>query len=124
MKITVAGTGYVGLSLATLLAQYNEVIAVDIISEKVDMINKGISPIKDKEISDFLVNKRLNLQATTNGTEAYKHADFIIIATPTNYDTKTNHFDTSAVESVIQEVLSVNPEALMIIKSTIPVGFT
>ncbi len=88
------------------------------------MINKGISPIKDKEISDFLVNKRLNLQATTNGTEAYKHADFIIIATPTNYDTKTNHFDTSAVESVIQEVLSVNPEALMIIKSTIPVGFT
>jgi len=135
MKIAVAGTGYVGLSLATLLSQYNEVTAVDIISEKVDLINKGISPIQDKEISDFLANKQLDLKATINGKEAYSTADFIVIATPTNYDTETNHFDTSAVESVIQEVLSavesviqevleINPQALMIVKSTIPVGFT
>lgn len=124
MKIAVAGTGYVGLSLATLLSQDNEVTAVDIISEKVDLINKGISPIQDKEISDFLANKQLDLKATLNGKEAYSTADFIVIATPTNYDTETNHFDTSAVESVIQEVLEVNPDALMIIKSTIPVGFT
>jgi len=124
MKIAVAGTGYVGLSLATLLAQHNEVTAVDIISEKVELINKGISPIQDKEISNFLANKRLSLQATVNGQEAYGKADFIIIATPTNYDTENNHFDTSAVESVIQEVLEVNSKALMIIKSTIPVGFT
>lgn len=124
MNITVAGTGYVGLSLATLLSQNNTVTAVDIISEKVDLINRGISPIQDKEISDFLANKQLNLKATVNGKEAYKISDFIIIATPTNYDTETNHFDTSAVESVIQEVIEVNPEALMIIKSTIPVGFT
>ncbi|MGL5898227.1 MAG: nucleotide sugar dehydrogenase [Lactobacillaceae bacterium] len=124
MKIAVAGTGYVGLSLATLLAQNNEVIAVDIIPEKVGLINQGISPIQDKEISDFLTNKKLDLKATTNGKEAYQNADFIVIATPTNYDTETNHFDTSAVESVIKEVLKVNPQALMIIKSTIPVGFT
>lgn len=124
MKIAVAGTGYVGLSLATLLSQYNEVTAVDIISEKVDLINKGISPIQDNEISEFLANKQLNLRATVNGQEAYRTADFIVIATPTNYDTETNHFDTSAVESVIKEVLEVNPKALMIIKSTIPVGFT
>lgn len=124
MKISVAGTGYVGLSLATLLSQYNEVTAVDIISEKVDLINKGISPIQDNEISDFLANKQLNLRATVNGQEAYRTADFIVIATPTNYDTETNHFDTSAVESVIHEVLEVNSKALMIIKSTIPVGFT
>ena len=124
MKIAVAGTGYVGLSLATLLSQYNEVTAVDIISEKVDLINKGISPIQDNEISDFLANKQLDLEATVNGQEAYRTADFIVIATPTNYDTETNHFDTSAVESVIKEVLEVNPKALMIIKSTIPVGFT
>jgi UDPglucose 6-dehydrogenase len=124
MKIAVAGTGYVGLSLATLLSQHNEVTAVDIISEKVELINKGISPIQDKEISDFLTNKQLDLKATVNGQEAYRKSDFIVIATPTNYDTETNHFDTSAVESVIQEVLEVNPEALMIIKSTIPVGFT
>lgn len=124
MKIAVAGTGYVGLSLATLLSQNNEVTAVDIISEKVDLINQGISPIQDKEISDFLANKQLDLKAVVNGKEAYRTADFIVIATPTNYDTETNHFDTSAVESVIQEVLEVNPEALMIIKSTIPVGFT
>jgi UDPglucose 6-dehydrogenase len=124
MKIAVAGTGYVGLSLATLLSQHNEVTAVDIISEKVDLINKGISPIQDKEISDFLANKQLDLKATINGKEAYSTADFIVIATPTNYDTETNHFDTSAVESVIQEVLEINPQALMIVKSTIPVGFT
>ncbi len=124
MKIAVAGTGYVGLSLATLLSQYNEVTAVDIISEKVDLINKGISPIQDNEISEFLANKQLNLRATVNGQEAYRTADFVVIATPTNYDTETNHFDTSAVESVIKEVLEVNPKALMIIKSTIPVGFT
>lgn len=124
MKIAVAGIGYVGLSLATLLSQNNEVTAVDIISEKVDLINQGISPIQDKEISDFLANKKLDLKATINGKAAYRTADFIVIATPTNYDTETNHFDTSAVESVIQEVLEVNPEALMIIKSTIPVGFT
>lgn len=124
MKIAVAGTGYVGLSLATLLSQYNEVIAVDIIQEKVDLINNGISPIQDIEISDFLSNKSLHLKATTNGKNAYSMADFIVIATPTNYDTETNHFDTSAVESVIKEVLEVNPKALMIIKSTIPVGFT
>lgn len=124
MKIAVAGTGYVGLSLATLLSQNNEVTAVDIISEKVDLINQGISPIQDKEISDFLANKQLDLRATVNGKKAYSTADFIVIATPTNYDTETNHFDTSAVESVIQEVLEVNPKALMIIKSTIPVGFT
>lgn len=124
MKIAVAGTGYVGLSLATLLSQHNEVTAVDIISEKVDLINRGISPIQDKEISDFLANKQLNLKATINGKEAYSTADFIIIATPTNYDTETNHFDTSAVESVIQEVIETNRQALMIVKSTIPVGFT
>lgn len=124
MKIAVAGTGYVGLSLATLLSQHNEVTAVDIISEKVDLINKGISPIQDREISDFLANKQLDLKATINGKEAYSIADFIVIATPTNYDTETNHFDTSAVESVIQEVLETNPQALMIVKSTIPVGFT
>ncbi|EEJ43351.1 nucleotide sugar dehydrogenase [Leuconostoc mesenteroides] len=124
MKIAVAGTGYVGLSLATLLSQNNEVTAVDIASEKVDLINQGISPIQDKEISDFLVNKKLDLKATINGKEAYRTVDYIVIATPTNYDTETNHFDTSAVESVIQEVIEVNPEALMIIKSTIPVGFT
>lgn len=124
MKIAVAGTGYVGLSLATLLAQNNEVTAVDIIPEKIEMINRKVSPIRDKEISEFLENKKLNLYGTTNGKEAYKKADFIVIATPTNYDTETNHFDTSAVESVIQEVLEVNSTAIMIIKSTIPVGFT
>ncbi|MBD9366682.1 nucleotide sugar dehydrogenase [Leuconostoc mesenteroides] len=124
MKIAVAGTGYVGLSLATLLSQNNEVIAVDIVSDKIDLINQGISPIQDKEISDFLARKKLDLKATINGQDAYRTADFIVIATPTNYDIETNHFDTSAVESVIQEVLKVNPEGLMIIKSTIPVGFT
>lgn len=124
MNIAVAGTGYVGLSLATLLAQNNKVTAVDIIPEKVELINAGVSPIQDTEISDFLANKELNLTATTDGKAAYQDAEFIIIATPTNYDTETNHFDTTAVEAVIEEVLAVNPNALMIIKSTIPVGYT
>ena len=124
MNIAVAGTGYVGLSLATLLAQNNKVTAVDIIPEKVDLINTGVSPIQDNEISDFLTNKELNLTATTDGKAAYQDAEFVVIATPTNYDTETNHFDTTAVEAVIEEVLAVNPNALMIIKSTIPVGYT
>lgn len=124
MNIAVAGTGYVGLSLATLLAQNNKVTAVDIIPEKVDLINAGVSPIQDTEISDFLANKELNLTATTDGKAAYQDAEFVVIATPTNYDTETNHFDTTAVEAVIEEVLAVNPNALMIIKSTIPVGYT
>ncbi|WP_195218652.1 nucleotide sugar dehydrogenase [Leuconostoc lactis] len=124
MNIAVAGTGYVGLSLATLLAQNNKVTAVDIIPEKVDLINAGVSPIQDTEISDFLANKELDLKATTDGKAAYQDAEFIVIATPTNYDTETNHFDTTAVEAVIEEVLAVNPNALMIIKSTIPVGYT
>ena len=124
MNIAVAGTGYVGLSLATLLAQNNKVTAVDIIPEKVDLINAGVSPIQDNEISDFLANKELNLTATTDGKASYQDAEFVVIATPTNYDTETNHFDTTAVEAVIEEVLAVNPNALMIIKSTIPVGYT
>lgn len=124
MKIAVAGIGYVGLSLATLLAQNNEVMIVDIILEKIRLVNQGISPIQDNEISEFLANKKLNLKATANGEDAYRDADFIIIATPTNYDTETNHFDTGAVEAVIKEALEVNPKALMIVKSTIPVGFT
>lgn len=124
MNIAVAGTGYVGLSLATLLAQNNKVTAVDIIPEKVELINTGVSPIQDNEISDFLANKELDLTATTDGKAAYQDAEFIVIATPTNYDTETNHFDTTAVEAVIEEVLAVNPNALMIIKSTIPVGYT
>ena len=124
MKIAVAGTGYVGLSLATLLAQHNEVTAVDIVPEKVDLINNHKSPIVDKEIEDFLANKALNLKATTDSKSAYKDADFVIIATPTNYDSEKNFFDTSAVEAVIKLVQEVNPNAIMIIKSTIPVGYT
>lgn len=123
-KIAVAGTGYVGLSLATLLAQKNEVVAVDIIAEKVEMINKGISPIQDNEIEDFLANKKLNLLATLDPELAYKDADIVIIAAPTNYDAKKNFFDTSAVEAVIKLVMSYNPNAIMVIKSTIPVGYT
>lgn len=123
-KIAVAGTGYVGLSLATLLAQNNEVSAVDIVSEKVDLINNHKSPIADKEIEDFLANKDLNLKATIDGKSAYKDADFVVIATPTNYDSEKNFFDTSAVEAVIKLVQEVNPNAIMIIKSTIPVGYT
>lgn len=124
MKIAIAGTGYVGLSNAILLAQKNEVTAVDIIKEKVDMINNKISPIKDKEIEEYLKNKKLNLKATTNGKEAYKDADYVIISTPTNYDAEKNYFNTKSVDSVIEEVLSVNNEAVIIIKSTIPVGYT
>ena len=123
-KIAVAGTGYVGLSLATLLAQHNEVVAVDVVQEKVDLINNKESPIQDAEIEDFLANKKLNLVATTDGRSAYKNADIVIIATPTNYDTKLNFFDTHFVEQVIELVLEVNPNAIMIIKSTIPVGYT
>lgn len=123
-RIAVAGTGYVGLSLATLLAQNNDVTAVDIVPEKVDLINDHKSPIVDKEIEDFLANKELNLKATTDGKSAYEDADFVIIATPTNYDSEKNFFDTSAVEAVIKLVQKVNPKAMMIIKSTIPVGYT
>lgn len=123
-KIAVAGTGYVGLSLATLLAQNNKVVAVDVVQEKVDLINSKKSPIQDKEIEDFLANKQLDLVATTDGVSAYKDADLVIIATPTNYDSKLNFFDTKYVEQVIQLVKEVNPDAIMIIKSTIPVGYT
>lgn len=123
-KIAVAGTGYVGLSLATLLSQRNEVMAVDIVPEKVDLINNHQSPIVDKEIEDFLAHKDLNLKATIDAESAYKDADFVIIATPTNYDSEKNFFDTSAVEAVIKLVKKYNPNAIMIIKSTIPVGYT
>ena len=123
-KIAVAGTGYVGLSIATLLAQHNEVTAVDIIPEKVEMINNRKSPIQDEYIEKYLAEKELNLKATLNGEEAYKNAEFVVIAAPTNYDSKKNYFDTSAVENVIETVLKVNKDAVMIIKSTIPVGYT
>ena len=123
MTIAVAGTGYVGLSIAVLLAQHNEVYAVDIIQSKVDLINQKKSPIKDEEIEDYLQNKPLDLIATTDGVSAYAKADFVIISTPTNYDTEKNYFDTSSVESVIEQVISVNPDAVMVVKSTIPVGF-
>ncbi|MDB6223320.1 nucleotide sugar dehydrogenase [Lactobacillus amylovorus] len=123
-KIAVAGTGYVGLSLATLLSQHNEVTAVDIVPEKVDLINNHKSPIVDKEIEDFLANKDLKLKATLDAESAYKDADFVIIATPTNYDSEKNFFDTSAVEAVIKLVKQYNPNAIMVIKSTIPVGYT
>ena len=123
MKIAVAGTGYVGLSIATLLAQHNEVVAVDVIPEKVEKINNRISPIQDEYIEKFLAEKELNLRATLDGREAYRDAEFIVIAAPTNYDPQKNFFDTSAVEAVIDLVLKVNPEATMVIKSTIPVGY-
>lgn len=124
MKIAVAGTGYVGLSIATLLAQHNTVTAVDIIETKVNMINSGKSPIQDNEIEDFLNTKSLDLMATLDAKKAYSDAEFVIIAAPTNYDSKKNFFDTSVVENVIETVLDVNPNATMIIKSTIPVGYT
>ena len=124
MKIAVAGTGYVGLSLATLLAQHNDVVAVDIVPEKVDLINAKKSPIADKEIEDFLARKPLHLTATTDAAAAYQNADFVIIATPTNYDPQQNYFNTSAVEAVISLVQQYNPNATMVIKSTIPVGYT
>ena len=123
MKIAVAGTGYVGLSIATLLAQHNEVVAVDIIPEKVDMINRRISPIQDEYIEKYFSEKKLNLTVTLDAERAYKDAEFVVIAAPTNYDSQKNFFDTSAVEAVIDLVLRVNPEAIMVIKSTIPVGY-
>lgn len=124
MKIAVAGTGYVGLSIATLLSQHNEVMAVDIIPEKVEKINKKISPIQDEYIEKYLKEKELNLTATLDAEAAYKNANFVVIAAPTNYDSKKNFFDTSAVEAVIKLVIEYNPDAIMVIKSTIPVGYT
>ena len=124
MKIAVAGTGYVGLSIATLLSQHHEVVAVDIIPEKVDLINRKKSPIQDEYIEKYLAEKDLNLTATLDAEAAYKDADFVVIAAPTNYDSKKNFFDTSAVEAVIKLVIKYNPDAIMVIKSTIPVGFT
>ena len=121
-KIAIAGTGYVGLSNAILLSQHNEVYAVDIIEEKVNLINSGKSPIVDKEIQEYLATKDLNLTSTTDAKKAYENADFVIISTPTNYDPKMNYFDTSSVEAVIKLVLEYNPNATMIIKSTVPVG--
>ena len=124
MKIAVAGTGYVGLSMAILLAQHNTVKAVDVVQAKVDMINNKKSPIVDAEIEEYLATKKLDLEATTDGDSAYKDAELVIVSTPTNYDEKKNYFDTSSVESVISQVIAVNPDAIIIIKSTVPVGFT
>ena len=124
MKIAVAGTGYVGLSIATLLAQHNEVIAVDIVPEKIELINNKKSPIQDDYIEEYLATKDMNLRATLDAKEAYENADFVVIAAPTNYDSKKNFFDTSAVEAVINLVMEYNPDAIMVIKSTIPVGYT
>ena len=124
IKVAVAGTGYVGLSIATLLSQHHHVTAVDVIPEKVEKLNNKISPIQDDYIEKYLAEKPLNLVATLDGKSAYKDADFVVIAAPTNYDSKKNFFDTSAVEAVIELVLKYNPEAIIVIKSTIPVGYT
>lgn len=123
MKIAIAGTGYVGLSIATLLAQHNKVIAVDVVPEKVDKINNGVSPIQDEYIEKYLAEKELDLTATLDGEAAYRDADFVVIAAPTNYDPVKNYFDTHCIEDVIDLVLKVNPDAVMVIKSTIPVGY-
>ena len=124
MKIAVAGTGYVGLSIATLLAQHNEVVAVDVVPEKVAAINNIISPIRDEYIERYFAEKNLNLRATLNAEEAYRNADYVVVAVPTNYDSQKNFFDTSLVEQVIGEIIECNPNAVIVVKSTVPVGYT